>query len=66
MTMPASPILYSFCFVSTLADVQTDSQKHTPLPIIVKGVQCVEDIEKCVEAGVQGVIISNHGGRQLD
>jgi isopentenyl diphosphate isomerase/L-lactate dehydrogenase-like FMN-dependent dehydrogenase len=41
-------------------------QKHTPLPLIVKGVQCVEDIELCAKAGVDGVIISNHGGRQLD
>lgn len=43
-----------------------DKQKHTPLPLIVKGVQCVEDIELCAKAGVDGVIISNHGGRQLD
>jgi L-lactate dehydrogenase (cytochrome) len=41
-------------------------QKHTPLPLVVKGVQCVEDIELCAKAGVDGVIISNHGGRQLD
>jgi len=41
-------------------------QKNTPLPLIVKGVQCVEDIELCAKAGVDGVIISNHGGRQLD
>lgn len=44
----------------------TVCQKHTPLPLIVKGVQCVEDIEQCAKAGVDGVIISNHGGRQLD
>ena len=41
-------------------------RKNTPLPLIVKGVQCVEDIEACAKAGVNGVIISNHGGRQLD
>ncbi|WVQ83117.1 hypothetical protein IAT38_005255 [Cryptococcus sp. DSM 104549] len=41
-------------------------KQHTKLPIIVKGVQCVEDVELCAEAGVQGVMLSNHGGRQCD
>ncbi|WVQ73082.1 hypothetical protein IAR50_002645 [Cryptococcus sp. DSM 104548] len=41
-------------------------RSHTHLPIIVKGVQCVEDVALCAEAGVQGVILSNHGGRQCD
>ncbi|ODN81596.1 hypothetical protein L202_02008 [Cryptococcus amylolentus CBS 6039] len=41
-------------------------RSHTNLPIIVKGVQCVEDVALCAEAGVQGVILSNHGGRQCD
>ncbi|KAK7534120.1 FMN-dependent dehydrogenase-domain-containing protein [Phyllosticta citribraziliensis] len=38
----------------------------TSMPIILKGVQCVEDVLKAVEYGVQGVVLSNHGGRQLD
>jgi L-lactate dehydrogenase (cytochrome) len=38
----------------------------TKMPIILKGVQRVEDVVKAVEAGVQGVVLSNHGGRQLD
>ncbi|KAJ4329892.1 hypothetical protein N0V87_010485 [Didymella glomerata] len=41
-------------------------RKHTHLPIIVKGVQSVEDVQLCVEHGAQGVILSNHGGRQAD
>ncbi|KAJ4356370.1 uncharacterized protein N0V89_004403 [Didymosphaeria variabile] len=41
-------------------------RKHTHLPIIVKGVQSVEDVQLCAEHGVEGVIISNHGGRQAD
>ena len=32
-------------------------QKHTSLPIIVKGVQSVDDVELCVKAGVEGVLI---------
>jgi L-lactate dehydrogenase (cytochrome) len=38
----------------------------TKMPIILKGVQRVEDVLKAIEAGVQGVVLSNHGGRQLD
>lgn len=38
----------------------------TKMPIILKGVQRVEDVILAVEAGVQGVVLSNHGGRQLD
>jgi L-lactate dehydrogenase (cytochrome) len=38
----------------------------TKMPIILKGVQRVEDVIRAVETGVQGVVLSNHGGRQLD
>ena len=41
----------------------------TTLPIILKGVQCVEDVLRAIDLGpgiVQGVVLSNHGGRQLD
>jgi L-lactate dehydrogenase (cytochrome) len=35
-------------------------------PIVIKGVLDVEDAKAAVKAGVQGLIVSNHGGRQLD
>ncbi|MEE2958911.1 MAG: alpha-hydroxy acid oxidase [Actinomycetota bacterium] len=35
-------------------------------PILVKGVQTVADSLLAVEHGVEGIIVSNHGGRQLD
>ncbi|KAH6660404.1 cytochrome b2 [Truncatella angustata] len=38
----------------------------TKMPIILKGVQRVEDVLKAIEVGAQGVVLSNHGGRQLD
>jgi L-lactate dehydrogenase (cytochrome) len=38
----------------------------TNMPIVLKGVQRVEDVLKAVEAGVHGVVLSNHGGRQLE
>jgi len=41
-------------------------QKHWDGPIILKGIQTVADARKCVEIGVQGIVVSNHGGRQVD
>ncbi|KEZ41122.1 Nitrate reductase (NADH) [Scedosporium apiospermum] len=41
-------------------------QSITKMPILLKGVQRVEDVIKAIEAGVQGVVLSNHGGRQLE
>jgi L-lactate dehydrogenase (cytochrome) len=35
-------------------------------PIVLKGIQTVEDAERAVAAGVEGIGLSNHGGRQLD
>ncbi|HKR86983.1 MAG TPA: alpha-hydroxy-acid oxidizing protein [Phenylobacterium sp.] len=34
--------------------------------LIVKGLLRAEDVQRCHEAGIDGVILSNHGGRQLD
>lgn len=36
------------------------------LPVVVKGVLRADDAERAVEAGCAGVLVSNHGGRQLD
>ncbi|TFK27676.1 oxidoreductase [Coprinopsis marcescibilis] len=35
-------------------------------PLVLKGIQSVQDAEKALEFGVDGLIISNHGGRQVD
>ncbi|KAJ5797306.1 uncharacterized protein N7503_006602 [Penicillium pulvis] len=34
-------------------------------PVVLKGVQSVEDVKLAVQYGVQGVLLSNHGGRQI-
>ena len=34
--------------------------------LIVKGLLCVDDVRRAHELGVDGVVLSNHGGRQLD
>lgn len=39
---------------------------HTSLPILVKGVLHPDDARRAVELGLDGVIVSNHGGRQID
>jgi lactate 2-monooxygenase len=41
-------------------------RSHTTLPIVLKGLQHPDDVRRAVDAGVQGVICSNHGGRQVD
>ncbi|XP_040370273.1 peroxisomal (S)-2-hydroxy-acid oxidase GLO4 isoform X4 [Rosa chinensis] len=38
----------------------------TNLPILVKGILTHEDARKAVEVGVAGIVVSNHGARQLD
>lgn len=34
--------------------------------LVLKGVACEADVEKAIQLGLDGVIVSNHGGRQLD
>jgi isopentenyl diphosphate isomerase/L-lactate dehydrogenase-like FMN-dependent dehydrogenase len=41
-------------------------QQNTSLPIILKGVLSPQDAVKAKQAGIAGVIVSNHGGRALD
>ena len=35
-------------------------------PLVIKGIMDAEDAEEAVKAGVDGIVVSNHGGRQLD
>ena len=38
----------------------------TKLPVILKGIQHPDDAKKAIDYGADGIIVSNHGGRQLD
>jgi (S)-2-hydroxy-acid oxidase len=38
----------------------------TKLPLVVKGILCAEDALLAVDAGVAGILVSNHGARQID
>lgn len=41
-------------------------RQHWQGPLVIKGIQSVEDARKAVDHGADAVIVSNHGGRQLD
>jgi isopentenyl diphosphate isomerase/L-lactate dehydrogenase-like FMN-dependent dehydrogenase len=47
-------------------DVLSWLRERTSLPILVKGILTAEDAVLAVERGVAGIVVSNHGGRQLD
>ncbi|HEU5378393.1 MAG TPA: alpha-hydroxy acid oxidase, partial [Ktedonobacteraceae bacterium] len=75
MSMPPPPLIEA-----NFVDVEKEGQQWVPLtwetidwlrsitslPILVKGILTAEDALLAVEHGVSGVIVSNHGGRQLD
>ena len=41
-------------------------QSLSPLPLVLKGILRGDDAVRAIEHGAQGIIVSNHGGRQLD
>jgi lactate 2-monooxygenase len=41
-------------------------REMTSLPILVKGIQHVDDAREAVRRGLDGIVVSNHGGRQVD
>ena len=43
-----------------------DIRKFISGPMLVKGILTAEDAELCVQRGMDGIIVSNHGGRSLD
>ena len=41
-------------------------RSRTRLPILLKGIQHPDDARRALDAGVDGIVVSNHGGRQVD
>src|SRR5690606_33247357 len=41
-------------------------REHWDGPIVLKGIQHVDDARLAADAGVDGIVVSNHGGRQVD
>lgn len=66
---PTQAILY---FASTFSNPSLSwddlafLRKHTDLPIVLKGILHPGDVERAVDHGASGIIVSNHGGRQVD
>ncbi len=40
--------------------------RFTRLPVVLKGISHPDDVATAVESGVKGIVVSNHGGRQVD
>ena len=47
-------------------DALEEIRSHWDGKVVVKGVQNVDDARRLADAGVDGIVLSNHGGRQLD
>jgi 4-hydroxymandelate oxidase len=58
-------VLEQFNPALTWADLEW-LQSLSPLPLVVKGILRGDDALRAVEHGAKAVIVSNHGGRQLD
>ena len=51
--------------VPTWADIEW-LKSLTTLPVVIKGIMTVEDAAQAIASGVDGIVVSNHGGRTLD
>lgn len=49
----------------TFADIARFASR-TRLPVVVKGVMRIDDARRALDHGAQAIVVSNHGGRQLD
>ncbi|KAI1350141.1 glycolate oxidase [Xylaria sp. FL0043] len=56
----------AFCGDSFAWDKLEVLRKHWDGPIVLKGIQHPEDAVLAVQHGVDGIVVSNHGGRQVD
>jgi 4-hydroxymandelate oxidase len=57
---------YEFDPMITWDDLAWIRERASGLPVLVKGVLTAEDAALAIEHGADGIVVSNHGGRQLD
>jgi isopentenyl diphosphate isomerase/L-lactate dehydrogenase-like FMN-dependent dehydrogenase len=57
--VPQRRLWYSWQYINEL-------RKAIKVPVIIKGIVTAEDAQDCVREGVDGIIVSNHGGRSMD
>jgi lactate 2-monooxygenase len=62
----AAAMLRTFPNLGLTWDDLTWLREQTELPLLVKGVLRGDDAERARERGVDGIVVSNHGGRQVD
>jgi lactate 2-monooxygenase len=62
----AAAMLATFPNLGLTWDDLGELRAATTLPLLVKGVLTAEDARRAVDAGVDGIVVSNHGGRQVD
>jgi glycolate oxidase len=56
-----------FIFQAQMSWATVEHLKRTfPIPLVIKGINTAEDARRAVDAGVDVIYVSNHGGRQLD
>lgn len=65
-TSPAAMLAAGFPAPEATWRTLRDLIERAPLPVFVKGVLHPDDAAAAVAAGAAGVVVSNHGGRQLD
>lgn len=66
---PVEAIKYFLSIFGHVGHVWTDLatlRAHTKLPILLKGILHYEDALRALDMGMDGIIVSNHGGRQVD
>ena len=67
-----NPMAAAVMFTQIYSDPSLNWEKlktirsHTSLPVLVKGIQHPDDAALAVQHGFDGIIVSNHGGRQVD
>jgi len=63
---PATPVMWKPHTPNLTWDYIDWVRSATSIPIILKGIVAPEDAEIAVKRGASGIVVSNHGGRQLD
>lgn len=48
------------------SDIRWIKEEAGSVPLVIKGIMTPEDAELAISAGADGIMVSNHGGRQLD
>jgi isopentenyl diphosphate isomerase/L-lactate dehydrogenase-like FMN-dependent dehydrogenase len=59
ITSPTNPPAATWSYVDRL-------KKLTPMKLVLKGIETAEDAKLCREHGVDGIVVSNHGGRATE